>query len=216
MAADWLIFDFETLSDTPWDGTVLSVAYIAGKWEDLTLDTDIDKLVSSGEELFFKVKSQTEYGRKPTQGTIDWWKKQPQEAQDRVFKNPNKIDLSELIPKFNEYCRKKGVNKDTKVMLRGPDFDHTIMASIYKHFDNTLPYNHWNLRDVRTILDVIVGSSYIYKFNDYCSEKYGLIAHDALHDCARDILQVAYSLTVPSKELKEDYAQYGLTLYAKW
>lgn len=214
--ADWLIFDFETLSDRPWDATVLSVAYIAGNWSDIALDTDVDKLIESGEELFFKAKNQGDYGRSPTQGTIDWWKKQSAEAQDRVFKNPNKIDLSEIVDKFSAYCKRVGVNKDTKVFLRGPDFDHTIMATIFAGFEKPLPYNHWNLRDVRTILDVIVGNSYIYKFNEYTSAKYGLIAHDALHDCARDIMQVGLSLMSNSKELKEDYKQYGLTLYGTW
>lgn len=214
--ADWLIFDFETLSDEPWDATVLSLAYIAGDWADLELDTDVDKLIGSGEELFFKLKSQTEYNRKPTQGTIDWWKKQSQEAQDRVFKNPNKIDLADMLDKFDAYCKRMGVTKDTKVFLRGPDFDHTIMVTIYKHFNRNVPYNHWNLRDVRTVLDVIVGNAYIFKFKEYCEAKYSLVAHDALHDCARDILQVGLSLKVPSKDLKEDYKQYGFTLYGKW
>ena len=95
--ADWLIFDFETLSDTPWDATVLSVAYIAGNWADLKLDMDINNFLAKGEELFFKVKGQEEYSRRPSAGTIDWWKKQTQEAQDRVFKNPNKIELIELL-----------------------------------------------------------------------------------------------------------------------
>ena len=63
--ADWLIFDFETLSDTPWDATVLSVAYIAGDWKSLSLDTDIDALLDSGEELFLKVKLQDACGSKP-------------------------------------------------------------------------------------------------------------------------------------------------------
>lgn len=214
--ADWLIFDFETLSDTPWDATVLSLAYIAGNWTDLKLDMDINTLLNSGEELFFKVKGQEEYGRKPSAGTIDWWKKQTQEAQDRVFKNPNKIELLEMADKFDNYCKRMGVNKDTKVFLRGPDFDHTIMATLYKQFGRPVPYNHWNLRDIRTVLDVIVGNSYIFKFKEYTSAKYNLIAHDALHDCVRDIMQVGLALIVPSEELKEDYNQYGFKLYGKW
>ena len=214
--ADWLIFDFETLSDIPWDATVLSVAYIAGDWKSLSLDTDIDALLDSGEELFFKVKSQDAYGRKPSAGTIEWWKKQSQEAQDRVIKNTNKIELIELADKFDDYCKRMGVNKDTKVFLRGPDFDHTIMATLYKKFDRPVPYNHWNLRDVRTVLDVIVGNAYIFKFKEYTAAKYNLIAHDALHDCVRDILQVGLALMVPSADLKADYKQYGFKLYGKW
>lgn len=216
MKADWLIFDFETLNDTPWEATVLSLAYIAGTWDSLDIDTDMGKLLASGEELFFKIKNQADYGRTTSKETIEWWRNQSQEAQDRVFKPEVKIDITELFPRFNAYCKRMGVDKDTKVMLRGPYFDHAIMASLGKRLFAELPYNHWNIRDIRTVLDTIVGYPSIFKISEYFEKKHQLVKHSALHDCAKDIMQTAFALKVGSEVLKKDYAQYGFTLYGKW
>lgn len=215
---DWLIFDFETLHNVPWNATIISLACIGGKWSEITFDKieqyGLDNILNRGMEMFFDIKTQkTNYERVVSDETVNWWKQQSEEARNRVFHNTHKkYDLEELVTKFTEYCQENGVNKDTKVFLRGPDFDHTIMLSIFKHFDKPLPYNHWNLRDIRTVLDVICGNSYIYKFNDYCNKKYNLIAHDALHDCVRDILQVSYALQHDSSVLAEDYKKHNLYL----
>lgn len=215
---DWLIFDFETLHNVSWNATVISLACITGKWSEVTFEnieqTGIDFLKERGMELFFDIKTQKQlYNRVISDETVTWWKQQSKDAQQRVFHNTHtKHDLEKLTELFTEYCVKHGVNKNTKVFLRGPDFDHTIMCSIYQFFDKNLPYNHWNLRDIRTILDVIVGTSYINKFNDYCNTKFDLVAHDALHDCIRDILQASYALQTNSELLVEDYRKFNINL----
>lgn len=214
---DWLTFDFETLHNVPWNANVISLACIAGNWDEVTFEAieknGIDPLLERGMELFFDL-NQKKYNRVVGEETVEWWKKQSPDAQARVFKNTHtKHDLTKLVELFTEYCVKHGVNKNTKVFLRGPDFDHTIMTSIFDELEAKLPYNHWNLRDIRTILDVTVGSSYIYNFNDYCSKKYNLVAHDALHDCMRDIMQTSFALQTDSKLLVEDYSKHGLKLY---
>lgn len=215
---DWLIFDFETLHNVPWNTSVISLAFIAGNWDEVTFESieknGIDFLKERGEEYFFDLKNQkTAYDRVIGEETKKWWESQSKEAKDRVFRNNHeKHDLSKLPELFSEYCKKHGVHKDTKILLRGPDFDHTIMLSIFGYFNRNLPYNHWNLRDIRTIVDVVAGSGYIFKFNDYCNTKFDLVAHDALHDCIRDILQVSFVLQNDSSVLKEDYKKYGMWL----
>lgn len=217
MNAEWLTFKFETLNDTPWNATVLSVAFVGGQWSDLGVEADVEKLLKNGEEYFFVVKNQKEsYGRVSSTDTIEWWKKQPVEAQNKVFKPESKIDLSQLPTVFNDYCRAIGVNDKTMIMLNGTIFHATLMQSLYKTFDEKMPYEFWNVRDVRTILDIISGSTKLYGIDQYAKEKYDLNRYDALHECIKTVLQASLVLCEEGKTVKKDYEKYGISLYTKW
>lgn len=205
---DFLIFDFETLDSRAWKCKVLSFGCIAGYWEDIE-NGDINKLIENGTEVFFDLKTQSNYGRVHSQETINWWKKQPIEAQNS-FKNKEKVDLNTFPELFTNICYDNNINKSTIIAARGCDFDPVIIHSLYDIFDKPIPYNHFNLRDVRSMMDVAAGSSYLVGFNDYCNKKYGLQKHTALHDCARDIIQVYYAMTKSIEEIDELYQSVGM------
>lgn len=216
MQADWITYKFETLSDTPWNATVLSVAFVAGNWSDLGLNADIKKLKKNSEEYFFAIKNQRDYHRFTTPETVEWWRNQPIEAQNKVLRAESKVDLSELPTAFNRFCKRFGTHDKTLVMLNGTVFHHTIMDSVYKHFGSKLPYEFWNIRDTRTILDTISNSTKLYGIDQYCKQKYGLERHFTLDECIKTMLQTSFVLMESGKALKEDYEKYGLNIFAKW
>lgn len=205
---DFVIFDFETLDTRSWKCKVLSFGCIAGYWEDIE-SGNIEALLKNGTEVFFDLKTQNNYDRVHSQATIDWWKKQPIEAQNS-FKNKEKVDLNTFPELFTNICYENNINKNTIIICRGTDFDAVIIHSIYDYFEKPIPYNHFNLRDIRSMLDVAVGSSYLKNFNDYCNKKYGLQKHTALHDCARDIIQLYYGISKTPEEIDILYKTVGM------
>lgn len=217
MSADWITFKFETLNETPWNATVLSLAVLGGKWTDLGITADVDQLKENGEEYFFTIKNQKEnYGRISSQDTIDWWKKQPIEAQNKVFRSESKVDLSQLPMLLKSYFKRIGGHDKTLVMLNGIVFHQTVMDSIFRTLGEKLPYEFWNVRDIRTILDTVANTTKLYGIDQYCEQKYDLKRHDSLDECVKSMLQTSYVLLESGTTLKEEYAKYGLTIYAKW
>lgn len=220
---DFMIFDFETLDSRSWKSMVLSFGCIVGYWEDLE-NININKLLSNGTELYFDIKNQGRYNRVYSKDTLDWWKRQSKEAQD-VFKTKEKIDLKDFPDLFTDICFKNGANKDTAFFVRGKDFDAVIIHSIFDYFNKPLPYHHFNLRyvedmlpvykcnlkDIRSIMEAATGNSYLKDFNDYCNKKYNLQKHNAIHDCARDIIQLYYGITKSPEEINDLYQEVGMS-----
>lgn len=202
MSADFIIFDFETLGVTGWKNPVLSIGVLAGEWEQVDDNQkSIDLLTSQGLEVFFNVKEQAQtFGREIDPSTLEWWESQGEEAQ-RIFKAKDKRSIRDLPGTLSSYCRDAGVNKNTIVLIRAPHFDYPFLKAIYEDLDlkeNDMPFSHWKVRDVRTIVDMHSGSDgkgYFPNFSAYMKEKYGLIKHNALHDIIIDIVQLKYAMS---------------------
>lgn len=195
-----LVVDFETISNRPRDAAIISIGAIACNWEDVpsgnfTLD-DVKTLESKGLYLTFKTKRQIEvFGATFTEHTMDWWSKQSEEAR-AVFKCPNKVEIDQLPFLLNRYCEDTGVDKKTTVLIRAPHFDFTIIDFHYSNLNAQLPFNHWKVRDVRSIVDVCCETEdgYVPGFKDYMA-KNGIVGHNALSDCVKDLIQVKMALT---------------------
>jgi len=193
--ADVLIFDFETLSGLARTAPIISMGAIACDWEEVSI-ANFENLMAKGYYRTFKSKRQIiEYGAKPSQSTLDWWAQQSDEAK-KVFSDPNKIEIEELPTTFNFYCRDNDVTDKTTVLVRAPHFDFTILEFHYSNLGADIPFNHWKIRDVRSIVDACCGTEngYIPGFKAFM-EKKGIVAHNALADCFKDLLQVKMAMT---------------------
>ena len=193
--AEVLIFDFETLSNRPRDAAIVSLGAIACNWDDVGPEK-AEELFASAFYSAFKPKRQVqEYGASISPSTIDWWKKQSPEAQ-AVLTDPNAVDIEKLPELFGQYCSEKGVNKKTTVLIRAPHFDFTIIDFHYENLKAELPFNHWKIRDVRSIIDACCGTDdgYVPGFKDYMSS-IKIVAHNAASDCVKDLLQVKMAMT---------------------
>lgn len=78
--------------------------------------------------------------------TLEWWGKQSQEARDEAFGGT--LTAYEVACSFRDF-----IKPDTKVWGNGSVFDITILESWFDANGVAVPWDFWNVRDVRTIVD---------------------------------------------------------------
>ena len=187
---DFLIFDFETLSNIPSSAPIISWGAIAGNWKD---ENTIESLRETG---FYRdvdaIEQITKYGLETTKDTIDWWSKQGDEAK-KVLNSKNKESLPKVINDFNKWCTDVGVTHQTKVYIRAPHFDYVIYENLLKVTGKNVyyPFSHWKIRDTRSIIDVIynVNNGYVPNFRATLKDL-NLYEHNAIDDCIKEYLQL--------------------------
>lgn len=189
MSCDFLIFDFETVSNIPAEAPIISMGAIAGNW-----GNSVKELRSSGFYRVVSIKEQLKLGLKPSADTIKWWSEQSREAQE-IFKAKNKVTVYQCFEDFHAWCLDIGITNKTKTFIRAPHFDiviyNNIMSKIHNSQKFPIPYNHWKVRDIRTAIDIMYGVDSGYAPNkDELLSEYNLISHNALEDCLRDYLQL--------------------------
>jgi hypothetical protein len=159
---------------------------------DLTKEYTFDELVSLGAEYKFDAKEQAH--RHVQKSTIDWWKKQGAEASRVLSPTPNDLPYNNVIGLINDYLSDKDVTRNTVWFSRGP-IDYYIMRHIHcidnKEDEDTLPWKFWNLRDSRSFTHGICGNRR-GKIDLPNGMLNGFIEHNALHDCAADIIRIQY------------------------
>ena len=91
--------------------------------------------------------------RAATGSTLKWWLRQSKEAIDRVCA-PGK-PLKEVLGAFGKWFRKDGVERCP--WGSGACFDIGMLENAYEQLFGVTPWNHWAVRDVRTIVDLAAG-----------------------------------------------------------
>lgn len=112
--------------------------------------------------------------------TMRWWLRQSDEARAEITKKGGKLAdvLNELAAFYNK-------GHDAAVWANGPGFDTAILDYAYhKCLWKTAPWPFWNVRDVRTVVQLAEGL--VKKPAAFTK---GGVAHNALDDC---IFQVGY------------------------
>lgn len=135
--------DLETLA-ARYNAAILSIGAAA-------IDLDTGKL---GETFYREITlSSAMKAGKVSPDTLEWWLKKG-EAAKRVFTGQaKKTPLSVALDELRTYVLK---HKDATVWGNGSSFDISILEHAY---DNgcvglTEPWAYWNVRDMRTIVDV--------------------------------------------------------------
>lgn len=185
---DCTIFDFETLSQDPHTGVVVSLSMLNFSESRFTSNPySYEDLLSQTEFIKFNVKDQIDnWGRKIQKSTLDWWSNQPTEAQKQLTPSSEDRSIQDLYSFFV-------VNKPTnlnKVFTRRNTFDPIFMSSIMETTSNPDPYDWWLVRDT---ISYIEGLSHgIDLRNDFIPE--GLddkfIKHDPRHDITMDVMRL--------------------------
>ena len=187
---DFLVLDYETLSNKPLSAPVISLGAIIGNWEDVAGD----KIRELEEDAFYctiKAKRQVEvYGLKVSAETVRWWSEQNEFAQD-MLKSNDKVEVEDHCRMFVDWCISKGITQKTMTYVRAPQFDYTIMANIFDKCNVPIPFNEWKIRDVRSIIDATFGTDngYVPGFRETLADK-NLVEHYAVHDTIKDLLQL--------------------------
>ena len=187
---DCVIFDFETLSQNPQNGAVLSMAmlnFTAHRFTTLGEPYTYEELLANTHYIKFDIKDQVKsWGRKIEKGTVEWWGKQSKEAQDAIKPLPTDRSIADL---YNFFVVKRATNID-KVYSRRNTFDPVFMSSLMKSTGNPEPYNWWQIRDTVSYID---GLSHGIDLKDNFIPE-GLeskfVAHDPRHDITMDVMRI--------------------------
>ena len=119
--------------------------------------------------------------------TRKWWNSQTEDVRYEALVNPDRIPLKTALLDFNEWF-----GKSRYVWANGSSFDIPILENAYKICDVPIPWDFWNVRDVRTIMDVANVRKSDIGINN---------AHNALYDCVWQVNAVKKSFGNISKRL---------------
>jgi len=184
-----VIFDFETLSTDRVNGVVVSFAML--NFSESRMSSDIphtfEELLSKVNYIKFDVKDQVKtYKRKISKSTLDWWNSQDKEIKkDQLTPRDDDKSISEL---YDFFMLHKPTNAN-KYYSRGNTFDPIILDYIMEQSGKNTPYNFWETRDTRSVID---GLSWGTKLkNNFTPEGCeGYKTHDPRHDIALDVMRI--------------------------
>lgn len=95
------------------------------------------------------VQQQIDFDRQARYETLKWWMQQSAEAQARVFHGDEPRPLHHFSDFIADVC-----GDECKPWGNGATFDVSILESLFRDFSLPVPWKFYNIRDVRTIVDV--------------------------------------------------------------
>jgi len=101
--------------------------------------------------LYFRidVDEQTALGRTIDNSTLEWWGKQDPAIFEEAMSDEDRIPLESMIAQINKYV--VGVDK---IWAQGILFDIGMLENLYRQLKHPCPWNFWQIRDSRTIMDL--------------------------------------------------------------
>ncbi|MBK1449335.1 exonuclease [Klebsiella variicola] len=117
-----------------------------------------DPATGSIGESFYKVvclESSVNWGAVIDPSTVIWWLKQSSEARSAIV-NDDAIPLQDALLQFREFVSDNVASgsKKTQVWGNGASFDNSILRSSYDCIAEDYPWEYWNDRDVRTMVEL--------------------------------------------------------------
>lgn len=109
-------------------------------------------------ESFYKVvclESSVNWGAVIDPSTVIWWLKQSSEARSAIV-NDDAIPLQDALLQFREFVSDNvaGGSKKAQVWGNGASFDNSILRSSYDCIAEDYPWEYWNDRGVRTMVEL--------------------------------------------------------------
>ncbi|MBV5469178.1 exonuclease [Klebsiella pneumoniae] len=144
-----------------------------------------DPATGSIGESFYKVvclESSVNWGAVIDPSTVIWWLKQPSEARSAIV-NDDAIPLLDALLQFREFVSDNvaGGSKKAQVWGNGASFDNSILRSSYDCIAEDYPWEYWNDRDVRTMVELGHAINYEpQKAIPFEGERHNALA-DAIH-----------------------------------
>jgi hypothetical protein len=180
-----LVFDIETLGLRE-DCVILSAAVVPFTFEEHEY---FEAYLKKGIMVKFEVNEQVKkYHRSYGVDTIDWWKKQPQEAREmNLIKSVHDVRLPDGLKYIAKFISQSGyIFSNSYVFARGTYFDFPKLEHAWEvSCGMKVPFNTYMIRDVRTYIDIFAGVSN-GKYDLRLGETKKFIPHNPLHDAAMD------------------------------
>lgn len=203
MAKDFII-DFETFGNVS-SSSVIDLALIAFDSDPEVLES-FDELVKRGHRIKFDLKSQKGH-RLFGKSTLEWWKKQSAEARANLASTPDDLSVIAGIKEAQQYLIDNGIHPwDSFGWCRGQSFDFPIFVDCLRDVQRAQgiseeeidtfkeePCKFWNQRDIRTAIESLLLTRGLTTTPLPKGTLDGFIAHDSIHDCAKDILMLKYA-----------------------
>lgn len=208
------LFDLESLSTVP-ESAVVELSIVPFYDDPLNPDT-FETLIKRGKKFKLDIASQKGY-RHFMPSTIEWWKTKSPEAKANLKPAPGDLTVSEAVTQIMDFFKEHGANKwNSQLWCRGMSFDIPIFINMLREayqVDDTSqiePIAFWNGRDVRTAIEAIALTRGLTMTPLRKGLLPGFVAHDSIHDCAKDILMLQYvkryamGIEVPPTEEEAD------------
>ncbi|APU02074.1 exonuclease A [Aeromonas phage Riv-10] len=191
------VLDWETMGNAP-EGAVVDLAVLVFEHDPHNLPT-FEELCRRGRRFKFDLKSQK--GKRIfDQGTMDWWKKQSDEAKLNLKPSDIDVDYLSFYDDFMNFLKAEGFNKKTgQGWCRGQSFDFPILIDVIRQIHGTRetfnlePCFFWQQRDVRTAVEATLMVRDMTMCPMPKGALDGFVMHDAIHDCAKAALELLYS-----------------------
>lgn len=186
-----LVKDFDLMVDTEglsWSphGVILSMAVVPFRMKD---SDSLETLVKRGLYLKFNVKEQIGLGRHIDKGTVDWWKRQSEDAKKILIPSEEDVYMKEGLEILGSYISNWYTRKTGIFWARGIQYDWSLIDDIYHHMEVENPMNGWLLQDTKTMMRMLTGDLYA-KYDLDSGVPEGFVAHDALYDACHEVLKV--------------------------
>ena len=81
--------------------------------------------------------------------TVIWWMKQDDEARSKFYDNHKARNINEVLHDFSKF-----VKPNTQVWGNGVAFDNVKIDNAYRSRGLKTPWDFWNDRDVRTMVEL--------------------------------------------------------------
>jgi hypothetical protein len=144
MANTDVMIDLETLA-TSTDAAILTIGAV--KFD--PFGKDVEEPAMNSFYVRVDLDSCDEIGLVTNDDTIVWWANQSKEAQEEAFSPDNRIHITEAFNQLYKFCW--GAKR---VWSNGAAFDVVICETVFKRINKAVPWNFWQVRDVRTAFDL--------------------------------------------------------------
>lgn len=140
---------------------------------------------------FDLMEQKNEYNRWVSKDTLEWWSKIDKDIQQMSL-IPSDKDLSakDGLNDLGDYIKSINGGYNYPIYQRGY-LDGSIIVGLSESVGVKCPMNPFRFRDVRTIIDVLYGST-----DGYCDvdgfDKSIVKKHDPIHDIAKDAIMIIH------------------------
>ncbi|WP_047789427.1 3'-5' exonuclease [Tenacibaculum mesophilum] len=139
---DNLMIDIETLGTKP-SCVILSISAVSFDLKTGRIGDVFHQNIS--------VEDSVKQGLKIDEKTFFWWLNQSKEAQQKIIDLSDQHKLKNTLIRFYQFVYNYTSN-DVKVWGNSARFDLGILEAAFDLFDFELPWEHYNERDVRTLV----------------------------------------------------------------
>jgi DNA polymerase III epsilon subunit-like protein len=146
MARTDIMIDLETLATSP-DAAILTIGAVR-------FDPFSDGVGDSEKEQFYAkvdLDSCNDINLTVSDDTINWWATQSEEAREEAFSQTGRIRIEDAFADLYKFCW--GAER---VWSNGAAFDIVICETVFNRIHKKIPWNFWQVRDVRTMFDLSI------------------------------------------------------------